>query len=448
MQPPSTNTCSRPADASDRVRVDGKFFRVGGKKFFPKGVTYGPFPPGPDGVPFPTAEQVARDFALIRQLNANCLRLYHVPPRWLLELAQEHGLKLLVDVPWAKHTCFLDDRETMAATRRAVREAAEMLAGQPAVFALAIANEIPPDVARWYGARRIETFVDELAALVKAADRERLVTFVNFPTTEFLQPSSVDFVSFNVYLHEPAPFTNYLYRLQSLAGGKPLVLTEIGMDSLREGEQAKYRFLRGHIEAAFRAGLAGVFVFSFTDEWHTGGALIENWFFGITDRQRQPKPSFQAVAEAFALAPYFPLPRYPKVSVVVASYNGARTLPACLESLLRLNYPDYEVILVDDGSTDETAQIAARYPAVRTVHQPNLGLSAARNTGILASTGEIVAFTDSDCRADEDWLHYLVGELLSSSACAVGGPNFPPPDDNWIAGVVAVSPGAPAHVLL
>jgi len=437
-----------PSPSPDRVRVDGKFFRVGTEKFYPKGVTYGPFEPDSNGSAFPSPETVARDFALMRQLNANCVRVYHVPPRWLLDLAGEHGLKLLVDFPWPKHTCFLDDPKTMTEVRHAAHTAAEALAGHPAVFALVLANEIPPDIARWYGARRIEKFLDELAAIVKTADRDRLVTFVNFPTTEFLQPASVDFVSFNVYLHDLKPFANYLDRLQSIAGGKPLLLAEIGMDSQREGEEAKCRFLRGHIEAAFRAGLAGVVLFSFTDEWHTGGHSIENWFFGLTDRQRNRKPSFDAVAEAFALAPRFPLPSYPKVSVVVASYNGARTLPACLDSLLHLNYPDYEVILVDDGSTDDTARIAAHYPTVRAVHEPNLGLSAARNTGILAAMGEIVAFTDSDCRADEDWLYYLIGDLLKTGACAIGGHNFPPPEDNWIAGVVAVSPGAPAHVML
>jgi len=444
----TTTAAALAGRAGERVRIDGKFFRVGDRKFYPKGVTYGPFKPGADGSTFPTQERVVADFALLRQLNANCLRVYHVPPPWFLDLAHDHGFKLLVDFPWPKHTCFLDDPKMMAAARRATHAAAEALAGHPAVFALTLANEIPPDIARWYGAPRIEAFLDELAAIVKSVDRQRLVTYVNFPTTEFLQPASVDFVSFNVYLHDRKPFANYLDRLQSLAGAKPLLLTELGMDSQREGEDAKCRFLRGHIETAFRAGLAGAFVFAFTDDWHTGGNAIADWFFGLTDRNRQPKPSFAATAEAFALAPYFPLPATPKVSVVVASYNGGRTLPACLDSLARLNYPDYEVILVDDGSTDDTAQIAAHRPNVRVIHEPNLGLSAARNSGITAAKGEIVAFTDSDCRADEDWLYYLVGDLLKTDACAIGGHNIPPPDENWIAGAVAVSPGAPAHVML
>ena len=438
-----------PLSPSNRVQIDGKFFRIGPRKFHPKGVTYGPFQPGPDASPFADPKQTAEDFELVLRLNANCLRVYYVPPRWFLDLAYEKGIKVLIDYNWSKHTCFLDDRRTAEGARRITRHVTRSLAGHPAVFALNLANEIPNDVARWYGSRKIRRFLNDLAAIVKDEDSQRLVTFTNFPSTEFLDPDSVDFVSFNVYLHEPRPFSNYLDRLQSLADEKPLVLSEFGMDALREGEQAQAAFLAGHIELAFRAGLAGAFVFSFTDDWFTGGHPVENWFFGLTDRRRQPRPAFAAVAEQFRIAPHFHLPRTPKVSVVVASHNGGHSLPACLDSLTHLNYPDYEVILVDDGSNDDTARIAEHYPHVRTVvHPHNRGLSAARNTGIAAAAGEIVAFTDSDCRADEDWLYYVVGDLLKSDAAGVGGHNFPPSDSNWVAACVAVAPGGPAHVML
>ena len=72
---------------SNRVTVDGKFFRLGDGKFFPKGVSYGPFAPNADFEPFASPEQTARDFVQIRELNANVIRVYYVPPRWLLNLA-------------------------------------------------------------------------------------------------------------------------------------------------------------------------------------------------------------------------------------------------------------------------------------------------------------------------------------------------------------------------
>ena len=117
------------------------------------------------------------------------------------------------------------------------------------------------------------------------------------------------------------------------------------------------------------------------------------------------------------------------VSVVVCAYNAERTMEDCLTSLEKLNYSDYEVIVVNDGSTDRTREIAERFPYARLINQENKGLSAARNVGVAAATGEIVAFTDSDCVADPDWLFYLVAKFLSSDLSAVGGPNFPPPED-------------------
>jgi O-antigen biosynthesis protein len=438
-----------PASSSVRVTVDGKFFRLGGKKFYLKGVSYGPFTPaGGDGT-FASREQTARDFAQIRELDANVIRVYYVPPRWFLDLAADHGLKLLVDIPWSKHLSFLDSDKLRTEAREAVRQAVQACAKHPAVFAFSVANEIAPDIVRWSGGKKVAEFIDELVAEAKQIDPDCLCTFTNYPPTEFLRPQSLDFICFNVYLHDPQPFKSYLARLQMIADSKPLVLGEFGIDSLREGEPLKCEILSWQIELAFRGGLAGTVVFSYTDDWWRGGQQVEDWAMGLTTRDRQRKDSFRAVQKMFRLAPYFPLPRRPRISVVVASYQGGRTLKACLDSLERLNYDDYEIILVDDGSTDDTPQIAAAHPKVRCFrHEQNLGLSVARNTGIAAATGEIIAFTDADCRADEDWLYYLAGALLDSNFAGIGGPNLLPPDDSSVAAAVLVSPGGPAHVML
>jgi glycosyltransferase involved in cell wall biosynthesis len=433
---------------SHRVRTDGKGFRLGEAKFHPKGVTYGPFAPDLNGDRFASPERTRRDFELVQQLGANLLRVYHVPPRWFLDLAEEFHLKLLVDIPWPKHLCFLDDPRPQEDARAAVRDTVRACAGHPAVFAFSLVNEIPSDVVRWSGGRAIEDFIDSLVAEARQVDPDCLCTFANYPPTEFLRPRNLDFLCYNVYLHHRRPFENYLARLQMIADQRPLIIGEFGIDSIREGEARQAEILQWHVEAVFRAGLAGTILFSFTDEWHKDGRRVEGWAMGLVTHDRVPKPSFEAVRGVFAIAPYFPLPRYPRVSVVVACYNGARTLKTCLESLAALRYPDYEVILVDDGSTDNTPLIAQLFRNLRYERHINQGLSFARNTGIRAATGEIVAFTDADCRADEDWLYHLVGDLLSGGWAGIGGHNLLPPDDSPVAAAVMASPGGPAHVML
>jgi O-antigen biosynthesis protein len=437
------------ASSAPRVSVDGKFFRLGEKKFCAKGLAYGPFAPNSAGQPFASPEQTASDFAQIRELGANLIRVYHVPAKWFLDLAAEHKLKVLIDIPWNQHLCFLDSPAQRGEACEAVRRAVFACARHPAVFAFSVANEVPPDIVRWSGAQAVADFIDDLVHAAKRADPECLCAFTNYPPTEFLRPQSVDFLCFNVYLHQRQSFENYLARLQMLAESKPLLLGELGIDSLREGEVGQSAMLEWQIEGAFRAGLAGAVVFTFTDDWWRSGRQVEDWKMGLTNVDRQPKAAFRVVQKVFCAAPHYPLPRRPRVSVVVASYNGERTLKACLDSLERLNYPDYEVILVDDGSTDSTQQIAIAHPKVRYFrHEKNLGLSVARNTGIAAATGEIIAFTDSDCRADEDWLYYLVSSLLESDFAGMGGPNLLPPEDSLVAAAVMASPGGPAHVML
>src|SRR5262249_38300953 len=138
---------------------------------------------------------------------------------------------------------------------------------------------------------------------------------------------------------------------------------------------------------------------------------------------------------------------WPRISVVVCSHNGVRTLRECCAGVRRLEYPNYEAILVDDGSVDETAGIAREYD-FQVISTENRGLSSARNTGAAAATGEIVAYLDDDASPDPHWLHYLATTFLTTSHVAVGGPNLPVPGDGLIAEAVANAPGGPVHVLL
>jgi glycosyltransferase involved in cell wall biosynthesis len=436
--------------ATNRVRRDGKFFRLGDQKFYVKGVTYGPFKPNPThGEHLPERDQIAKDFAQILDLGVNVIRVYYTPPKWFMDMAQDAGLKIFIDVAWPKNLTFVGDKEVTEQAHRAVREAARTCGHHPAIFAISVVNEVPPDILRFTGREKVEQFIDELVDTAKAEAPECLITFASFPTTEYLQPRKIDFVCFNVYLHNEQTFRNYLARLQNIAGDKPLMLGEYGIDTMQEKSEAEQaEILSAHVRAVFDEGLAGTVVFSFTDDWFTGGFQIEDWAFGLTKRDRSPKPSFLALQQLFARVPQVSGEKLPMVSVIICSYNGGSTVESCLRSMERLRYPEYEVVFVDDGSTDHTQQIVRKFPWVRNIRQKNMGLSYARNVGMEAARGEIIVYTDSDCEADEDWLYYIALALVRSKHAGMGGPNLIPDEGSWIADCVGLSPGGPTHVMI
>jgi ABC-type multidrug transport system fused ATPase/permease subunit/GT2 family glycosyltransferase len=257
----------------------------------------------------------------------------------------------------------------------------------------------------------------------------------------------LDFVCFNVYLETRERLQAYLRRLQNLAGEKPLVMAEIGLDSRRNGLERQAEVLEWQVREVFAEGCTGAFIFAWTDEWYRGGYDIEDWDFGLIDRDRRPKPALAAVTRAFAHVPFPATQDWPRISVVVCSYNGARTIRDTLEALQLIEYPDFEVILVDDGSKDATAAIGREFGA-RVISTENRGLSNARNTGYEAATGELVAYIDDDAYPDPHWLLYLAHRFTQGGWEAVGGPNLAPRGDGMIAECVANSPGGPVHVLV
>ncbi|MEK6271946.1 MAG: glycosyltransferase [Actinomycetota bacterium] len=438
---PALNSAGVP-----RATTQGRWITVGGRKLYVRGVTYGTFRPR-DGSSFPSPETVKRDFAAMAERGLNAVRTYTVPPCWLLDLAAEHGLYVMVGVPWEQHVTFLDDSRRAASIVERVRAGVRACAGHPAILCYALGNEIPASIVRWHGRHRVERFLARLYAAAKSEDPEALITYVNYPSTEYVELPFIDLVCFNVFLESEPAFESYLARLQNIAGDRPLLVTEAGLDSGRNGERVQAEALRWQVHRSFATGAAGIFLFSWTDEWHRGGREVFDWSFGLVDRKRRPKPSLAAIEHALAETPFPPDRRWPRVSAIVCTHDGANTLPACLDALARLDYPDYEVLVVDDGSTDETAAIAERYD-VRLIGIPHQGLASARNAGLAAATGSIVAYVDDDAYPDCDWLRYLAEAFIESDHAGIGGPNIPPGDEGLVAACVASAPGGPVHVLL
>lgn len=449
---PSGFSASAPTTVAEfrRPRVEGKFIFVGEEKLYIRGVTYGTFRPNELDEEFPAREQVERDFALMADCGVNAVRTYTPPPLWLLDAAMRHGLRIMAGLPVERSIAFVDYRKCARSIEKMVRTEVRSRAGHPAILCYTIGNEIPASIVRWHGRRRLERFLERLYLAVKEEDSDSLVTYVNYPSTEYLRLPFLSFACFNVYLESQKRLDAYLARLHNIAGERPLVMAELGLDSFRNGEAAQAHALDWQIRTAFLEGCAGVFVYSWTDEWFRGGAEVTDWKFGITDQNRNPKPAMNAVQVAFGETPFASHVPWPRVSVVICSRNGARTLSDCLGALQNLVYPNYEVIVVDDGSTDRTAAIASEYPC-RVISTENRGLSSARNTGWQAASGEIVAYIDDDAFPDAHWLNYLVATFLNSgnaTHAGVGGPNIAPASDGAVAECVARSPGGPTHVLL
>ena len=429
-----------------RPHVKGKFLYCAEHKFYAKGVTYGTFKPDDKGFNFPELHIIERDFLMMAMHGINCIRTYSVPPTYLLDVASNYNLKVMVGLPWEQHITFLDSSTRKQEIINNVQKSVAACNNHSAILCYTIGNEIPAPIVRWYGKRKIESFLKQLYKAVKEVDEFALVSYVNYPTTEYLDLSFLDFDCFNVYLETPDKLAKYISRLHNLSGNRPLMLAEIGLDSYRNGAQKQAEVLSWQIQTVFEKGCAGMFVFAWTDEWWRGGNDIEDWDFGLVDRKRNPKPALFAVSVAMDNIPFSTQIQWPAITVIVCSYNGSYTIKECLENILKLEYPNFDVLVVNDGSKDNLAEIVSHFP-VKIISTPNRGLSSARNTGMKNASGEIIAYIDDDAYPDPQWLQYLAYAYLNSDHVCIGGPNISPYEDPFISTCVANAPGGPLHVL-
>jgi O-antigen biosynthesis protein len=430
----------------ERPLTRGRSILLGEEKLHVRGVTYGTFAPT-DGCSLPRTAKVRRDFAQMAAAGVNAVRVYEPPPAWLLDLALELGMRVMVGLAWEQHVAFLEDAGRTRSILERISQQVSGCRGHPAILCYAIGNEIPASIVRWHGKQRIECFLERVYWLAKENDPNGLFTYVNYPSTEYLELPFLDIAAYNVFLEEETTYESYLARLQNLSGDRPLLITEVGMDSRRNGQTEQARALSWQIRHAFGTGATGVFVFSWTDEWHRGGHDVSDWDFGLVDRRRRPKPALAAVSDEFAASPFDRTQPWPKISVIVCTHNGQATLPECLSRLGASTYPDFETIVICDGSSDDSAPIAQEHGAL-VVETAHLGLSHARNTGIALAKGEIVAFLDDDAYPDPDWLHYIAAGFHDGRYAALGGPNIPPDQGSLVADCVAAAPGGPIHVLI
>jgi glycosyltransferase involved in cell wall biosynthesis len=436
---------------SSRVTSDGKFFTVGGDRFAFRGVTYGTFQPREDGELFPERDAIKRDFAEMSAAGFTVVRTYTAPPDDVIDIAADWGLRVLAGVfyPDWRYLVGTSKRQRRSIAREAraeVRKTSRRLAGNDQIVALCVGNEIPADTVRWVGADEIATAIAGLTEVAREEDPELLVTYGNYPTTEYLPLPSLDFLTFNVFLEDQVAFRRYLTRLHHIAGDRPLVLGEMGLHAEDEARQAEV--IDWQMATALERGVAGVCLFSWTDEWAVAGHAVEGWKFGLTRANRSARPAL-GVATRWNHRTVADLDYdWPTITVVICAHNAAATLAETLTRTSVLAYPSLDIVVVDDGSTDATASIARAHSRVRLVQIPHSGLSAARNAGLRAATGDLVAFLDADAYPSAEWPYYIALGVAAPNLVGAGGPNFPPTSDPLPAHQIARAPGGPVHVLL
>ena len=420
------------------LRTDGKFFRAGEDRVHLRAVTYGPFPGG-------WPESFEEDFKRIKSAGFHALRLFEMPDQALLDAAMSHGLWVFGGLKWAGGMDFVREPRHLSDARISLAEALRRTRHHPALAGVYVGNEIPSDLVRWIGPVKVREVIESLIDLGRSLAPELLFAYGNYPSTEFLEPDNADFTAFNVYLENEAAFRRYLRRLHHIAGDRPVMISEFGLDSRRNGLEAQAETLVWAGRAAREEEAAGFTVYAWSDLWQNGERLMHDWDFGLIDRSGRPKPAFAAISKP----PISDPPSRIHFSVIVCTRNGADRIGACLHAIRNMTDADFETIVVDDGSADDTADLVAdHFPWVKLIRLSPGGLSVARNAGAAAAIGEVLAFTDDDCEPDREWLMRLQRGFTDGRFSAVGGPNLPPPARALAEAVVSAAPGAPSHVML
>jgi GT2 family glycosyltransferase len=420
------------------LETDGKFFRRNGRRVWLRSVTYGPFPTGK-----PASR--SDEFARIRKTGFDSIRIFTLPDHALLDDAERAGLMVIAGLDWNHYVDFISQPGILSAAHVKLSGWLEKHAGHPALAGVYVGNEIRADLVRWMGPSTVREAIERLIELGREIAPHLLFAYANYPSTEYLEPANADFSAFNIYLEEREGFAAYLRRLQNIAGDRPLVVSEFGMDSARNPQNTQAETLGWALEISHREEAAGFTVFSWSDLWMRDEREICDWDFGITDRNGEPKPAYDVCRNFDPLPCAHPLNGF---SIIVCTRNGANRIGTCLSAISKLSGGPYETIVVNDGSTDRTSSfVLEHFPLVTLITIPPSGLSAARNIGARDANGQILAFTDDDCEPDRDWIVRLDKAFHDPQYAAAGGPNLPPAARTSQEAVIRAAPGAPSHVL-
>jgi len=417
--------------ATDRIPPilpGGKFFSRGGDKFFLKAIR---FPASPSSFGFEEKIAWRKRMGDLRAAHTTATVIADSDAEALLDLAAQPGLYALLELKVRPENLFSRNALRTAITN--LRKRVTSLRGYPNLIGYLLDCPMDPDEVRSRGLEMLRARLAKMVAAIRDIDARKMVGLKHRAGTLGLMLREEDFVYAVMPQLALGELRSSVIRLHNLAEDRPVVL-EFVEAAPDQDELIAY---------TFGLGAAGVVAQASANDSRRSMPFAHGSLSLKTVRACELLP-FLALNGTCPPQPAWT----PKVSIVICAYNAERTMRQCLESLRRLDYPNYEVIIVDDGSHDATAQIAANFPEFRLIRQPNKGLSAARNVGLHAALGELIAYTDSDCVVDPHWLAFMVRAMAEGGLDGCGGPNYAPHEDGWIEGCVAASPGAPSHVLI
>ncbi len=400
----------------------GKFFSRSGQKFFFKAMR---LPDVGGCLDFEAKLRLSRRLESLKLAHTTGLILTEAQSQPVLDIAAQAGMPAMLEFSIAAADLF--DRTRWRSMLSRIAYTANILRGYSALAGYIIDCPIRQDELRAAGPGAVQRAMRSVCRAIKRRDQHTLVALKHRPDTRALALLEEDFLYAEVPALDTRELRDFIISLHNIAEARPVVIELGGLGATQDEAVA----------TAFGTGAAGVVApavpLAHPHDWLGIHRLRPSELLPFMTLNGSCPPG---AADA------------PMVSVVICAYNAERTMRACLESLTRLQYPNFEVVIVDDGSQDRTGEISMEFPQFRLIRQPNKGLSMARNVGAHAARGEIIAYTDSDCVVDSHWLTFMVRAMQEGGFDGCGGPNYAPHEDGRIEACVAASPGAPSHVLI
>ncbi len=404
------------------VTAHGKFLSRAGQKFFFKAMR---LPDVSATLDFGQKLKLRKRLDDLKIAHTTGLLLSEAQAQPCLDLAAQSGLVALVELRITSEE--LMGRRGWKSALSRIAHTAHIFCRHPALVGYVIDCEVSQDELRAGGLENARRRIRSVVKTIKGRASDAIVGIKVRPETRALSILDEDFLYGEIPALQPVEIRDFVVALHNLAEARP-VLIEFADASPGQDEA---------VAVAFGTGAAGVVA-------RAVPAPVSHDWLGVRMLRASDLMPFVTLNGTCPPRPA----KMPMVSVVICAYNAERTMRPCLESLKRLDYPNFEVVIVDDGSRDRTAEISMDFPEFRLIRQPNKGLGVARNVGMQAARGEIIAYTDSDCVVDPHWLMLMVRSMTENNFDGCGGPNYAPHEDGWVEACCAASPGAPCHVLV